>query len=90
MDLPHAILTDHAGLQLARRGLSTDQVRGVLRAPQQIVAMREGRIIAQAVVQMGQPPGPYLLRVVLDVDREPPEVVTAYRTSKIEKYWSEP
>jgi hypothetical protein len=29
----------------------------------------------------------YLLRMLVDVDRSPTEVVTAYRTSKIEKYW---
>jgi hypothetical protein len=29
----------------------------------------------------------FLLRVFVDVDRQPLEVVTAYRTSKIEKYW---
>jgi hypothetical protein len=28
----------------------------------------------------------YLMRVFVDVDRKPAEVVTAYRTSKIEKY----
>jgi hypothetical protein len=29
----------------------------------------------------------YLLRVVVDEDEQPP-VIIAYRTSKIEKYWS--
>lgn len=29
----------------------------------------------------------YLIRVFVDVDLMPVEVVTAYRTSKIEKYW---
>src|SRR5207244_3976186 len=29
----------------------------------------------------------YLLRVVVAVDKEPPVIVTVYRTSKIEKYW---
>jgi len=29
----------------------------------------------------------YLIRVVVDVDRQPAEVVTVYRTSKIAKYW---
>ena len=28
----------------------------------------------------------YLIRVFVDVDRTPPEIVTAYRTSKIRKY----
>ena len=30
----------------------------------------------------------YLLRVVVAEDEHPPVIVTAYRTSKIEKYWS--
>jgi len=30
----------------------------------------------------------YLLRVVVDEDEQPPAIITAYRTSKIEKYWS--
>lgn len=29
----------------------------------------------------------YLVRVFVDVDRDPAEVVTVYRTSKVEKYW---
>jgi hypothetical protein len=29
----------------------------------------------------------YLVPVFVDVDRRPAEVVTAYRASKIEKYW---
>jgi hypothetical protein len=31
----------------------------------------------------------YVLRVFVDVDRDPPVVVTAYRSSKIGKYWSQ-
>jgi hypothetical protein len=30
-----------------------------------------------------------LVRVFVDVDRKPAEVVTAYRTSRIAKYWRE-
>ena len=29
----------------------------------------------------------YLVRVFVDVDRSPAEVVTVYRTSNIAKYW---
>ncbi len=42
--------------------------------------MRPGRVVAQGLI------GEYLLRVFIDIDRTPPEVVTAYQTSKIEKY----
>ncbi len=36
---------------------------------------------------MGEPVRDYLVRVFIDIDRSPAEVVTVYRTSKIEKYW---
>jgi hypothetical protein len=36
---------------------------------------------------MGEPSKTYLVRVFVDIDRSPPEVATAYRTSKVEKYW---
>ena len=36
---------------------------------------------------MGTAPREYLVRVFVDLDRDPPEVVTVYRTSKIDKYW---
>jgi hypothetical protein len=29
----------------------------------------------------------YLLRVFVDMDRRPAEVVTVYRTSNVAKYW---
>ena len=38
---------------------------------------------------MGVPARMYLIRVVVDIDRHPAEVVTVYRTSKIPKYWGE-
>ena len=51
--------------------------------------MRPGRIVVQGMILTADPPSEYLLRVFLDVDRSPPEVVNAYRTSKIEKYRSD-
>jgi hypothetical protein len=38
---------------------------------------------------MDEPPKMYLVRAFVDIDRKPAEVVTAYRTSKISKYWRE-
>ncbi|HVO22038.1 MAG TPA: hypothetical protein VMW56_00255 [Candidatus Margulisiibacteriota bacterium] len=37
----------------------------------------------------GEPPKEYILRVLVDVDRSPAELVTVYRTSKASKYWQE-
>ena len=80
-------LTEHAKEQMARRQISQDDVAKVLAAPEQIVAVRQGRNVYQSRIKAGKPPQRYLLRVFIDVDREPPEVVTVYRTSKITKYW---
>jgi hypothetical protein len=58
----------------------------VLRQPDQILLVRPGRVVCQSRLSHAEGRD-YLLRVFVDVDREPVEVVTAYRTSKIEKYW---
>jgi len=90
MQLADAILTDHAVTQMATRQLSRTLVEAVLQEPEQIMAVRAGRIIAQAVLDIGEPARKYLVRVVVDIDRKPPEVVTAYKTSRIEKYRNTP
>ncbi len=71
---------------MQRRGLDAATVRVVLRAPEQRLPVRPGRDVLQSRVLIeGET---YLVRVFVDVDRDPPEVVTVYRTSKVEKYWS--
>ncbi len=72
---------------MSRRGLSEEAVRAVLAAPEQRLEIREGRVILQSRVEMDLPPKTYVLRVFVDVDRDPPEIATVYRTSKISKYW---
>jgi hypothetical protein len=72
---------------MARRQISQEKVANVLAAPEQIEAVRQGRNVYQSRVKTGKPPQTYLLRVFIDVDREPPEVVTVCRTSKVTKYW---
>ncbi|OHB77940.1 MAG: hypothetical protein A2Z25_12115 [Planctomycetes bacterium RBG_16_55_9] len=80
-------LTEHAKEQLARRQISLEEVAKVLAAPEQIEAVRHGRNVYQSRIKAGKPPHSYVLRVFIDVDRKPAEVVTVYRTSKIAKYW---
>jgi hypothetical protein len=79
------VLTPHAILELRRRDLDEAMVRQVLADPEQRLAVRPGREVVQSRLEFGG--RRYLFRVFVDVDRSPTEVVTAYRTSKIEKYW---
>ncbi len=81
------VLTDHARLEKNRRAIDEAEIEQVLSKPEQTEFVREGRKLFQSRVRVGKPPKEYLLRVVVDVDKEPPEVVTVYRTSKVKKYW---
>ncbi len=60
-------------------------VAQVLADPQQTFEVRKGRIVVQSKVR--REGGIYLLRVVVDIDRPKRVIVTAYVTSKVEKYW---
>ncbi|MDW8319692.1 MAG: DUF4258 domain-containing protein [Anaerolineae bacterium] len=80
-------ITDHARDEMARRQITEEEVAQVLAAPEQSETVREGRKVYQARKELGEPPKTYLLRVFVDIDRLPPEVVTVYRTSKVTKYW---
>lgn len=80
-------LTAHARLEMERRGVEEAEVAAVLSAPEQAQVVRPGRVVHQSRFERGEPSRMYLLRVLVDVDREPAEVVTAYWSSKVEKYW---
>ena len=80
------VVTTHAAFEMRRRGIDEAIVREVLAAPEQRQTARPGRDVVQSRFEMAGKW--YLVRVFVDVDRAPAEVVTAYRTSKIEKYWS--
>lgn len=80
-------LTDHAREEMVRRQITEEEVAKVLAAPEQTETVREGREVYQSRLPSGDPPKTYLLRVFVDIDRLPAEVVTVYRTSKVAKYW---
>jgi uncharacterized protein YuzE len=63
------------------RGIDEAIVRRVLAAPEQRNAVRAGRDVLQSRIAFGGKS--YLVRLFVDVDRRPAEVVTVYRTSDI-------
>ena len=85
--IPDFVLTDHARFEMGRRGLAEDAVVAVLRQPEQRWELRPGRHVLQAKTSAGEPPKAYIVRVIVDIDEVPAAVVTAYRTSKLSKYW---
>ena len=82
-------LTDHARFEMERRGITENEIAQVLSTPEQVEMVRTGRAVYQSRMVVDEQAQGCLLRVFVDIDREPPEIVTAYRTSKVEKYWRE-
>lgn len=80
-------LTAHARFEMGRRGLAEEAVIAVLHRPEQRWELRTGRHVLQSKISAGEPPRACIVRVIVDVDKVPATVVTAYRTSKLLKYW---
>jgi hypothetical protein len=78
-------ITTHAAFEMRRRGIAESVVRSVLAAPEQRQEVRPGRDVLQS--RGSSASKTYLIRVFVDVDRTPAEVVTVYRTSRVAKYW---
>jgi len=80
------IITPHAEFEMRRRGITEEDLWKVVATPEQEIDddTNPGRVIRQSRI------GNYLLRVFVDIDRTPADIVTVYRTSKIGKYWRGP
>lgn len=79
------VITPHAAFEMQRRKIAEAIIRGVLAAPEQRHAVRAGRDVLQSRIMLTGKI--YLVRVFVDHDRSPAEVVTVYRTSRIARYW---
>jgi hypothetical protein len=80
------VIAPHALFEMQRRGISHADLEAVVRHPQQIIPSQKGRHIHQSRL----PPGRMLLRVVVKEDAQVYHVITAYKTSKVAKYWKQP
>jgi hypothetical protein len=81
-------VSTHAQEEIERRGISLALVEAVLKKPDQVVPERDVLKAYQSECEIGGKM--FLLRVIVDDSADPAIVVTAYRTTKIEKYWGKP
>ncbi|MBI5700890.1 DUF4258 domain-containing protein [Candidatus Saganbacteria bacterium] len=79
-------LSLHADRQLNERDLSLKDIESVINKPDQLVSAKtKGRKIAQKIIFRSKIK--FLYRVVYVKEGHDFLVITAYRTTKIEKYW---
>jgi Domain of unknown function (DUF4258) len=81
------IITLHAAFEMQRRGVTSEMVNSVLAKPEIGSAHRSNRFTVENCE--GPARKSLLGTVFVEVDRVPAEIVTVYRTSKIEEYWNE-
>jgi hypothetical protein len=81
------VISSHALFEMKRRGITAAEVRQMVRRPGQIIPSVKGRHIYQGLVGQARR---LLLRVIVKEDIGAYHVVTAYKTSKVSKYWSPP
>lgn len=80
-------ISSHARFEMGRRRLKRADVIATIRNPGQVLPSIKGRRIYQSKIG---PAGRMLLRVIVKEDARAYHVVTAYKTSKIAKYWRTP
>jgi len=81
-------LSTHAQEEIERRRIPQEWVESVLEKPDQVVLERGALKACQSKREISGKM--FLLRVIVDDGADPAVVVTAYRTTKIEKYWKNP
>jgi len=81
-------LSEHVRQEIERRRIPGSLLEAVLERPEQVVRARGVAKAYQSKCEIGGKM--FLLRVIVDDSVDPAVVVTAYRTTKIEKYWGKP
>ncbi len=80
-------ISSHARFEMKRRGIRPGEVIRTIRGPGQVLPSIKGREIYQSLIGHARR---LLLRVVVKEEVKLYHVVTAYKTSKITKYWRTP
>ncbi len=79
------IYSEHAKNQLVERKISVQLIEKTLIEPQQILEGKSNRKVAHRVFKIDNQN--FLLRVIFEDYGARLEVITAYLTTKIDKYW---
>ena len=80
-------ISQHADFEMKRRGIRHGDVARVIRSPGQVLPSRKGRHIYQGFLGRARR---VLLPLIVKEDASAYHVVTAYKTSKVAKYWRTP
>jgi hypothetical protein len=83
------VIKEHAIFEAKRRDITEEFIRFVVKNPQQKLPAKKGRVIIQNKYYDKTENKEMLIRVIGIEKFEKFIVITAYKTSKINKYWKE-
>ena len=83
------VISEHARFEMERRQISEDSAMDVAERPQQLIGAGEGRYVYQSRYFDAVEGKEMLLRLVVERREADFYLITAYKTSKLEKYWRE-
>ena len=79
-------LSHHAQEEILRRQIPKEWIGSVLGQPEQRIQEGANKEVWQSRFR-DEAGRMYLVRAIVATDKDPAVIVTAYRTSKLEKYW---
>lgn len=80
-------LTEHAKFEIRRRRINEKLIKEIVLNPSQFSELKRGRQICQAKYFDEFVQKEMLLRVITEETPSGIKVITAYKTSKVDKYW---
>ncbi|MEO6539708.1 MAG: hypothetical protein ABIN74_01910 [Ferruginibacter sp.] len=78
------VFSKHALEKIEERGIPMHVVLAIMNNLENVI-VEEEMVVHQAIVNF-EGEGEYLVRVFVNTIKQPPLVITVYRTSKLEKY----
>lgn len=85
--LLEVVIKSHASFEAERRNIQEEFIRDVVKNPQQKLPSKKGRVIVQNRYYDKLENKDMLIRVVGIETSKKFEVITVYKTSRINKYW---
>jgi len=85
--MSEVIISNHAYEQMEERGINEEMVYDIVNNPGQVIEEKPDKRIYQSKFFFEEDGRDYLVRVFVNIIKEPKLVITVYRTSKIKKYW---
>ncbi len=79
------IFSKHALERIEERGIPMQVVLAVINNTENLI-IEEEKVIHQSIVNF-EGEGEYLVRVFVNTIKQPPVVITVYKTSKLDKYY---